>query len=203
MGDFLAGAGTDFGLGLNYGNFSSGFSGGNPFTSSPTVAELAQATAPWSAIGAGNSSWSSAYNAAQGRRQQSAGGGGGGGGKSGGGGATGAPVIPGGSGLFGGQGGGASQRFTPFSDSAGPMTSLTGVWTQEEKPFSLGPTASWKPEKEFSEWLGDFAMAVAPAAIGAMCDIRLKTDIAPLENTEVNDALADIAFFVKEIRECA
>ena len=35
------------------------------------------------------------------------------------------------------------------------------------------------------------------------CDIRLKTDIAPLESTEVNDALADVAFFVKEIRECA
>lgn len=149
--------------------------------------------------GPSTGSWSSAYNASQARRQQSAAGGG----KGGGGGATGAPVIPGGSGLFGGQGGGASQRFTPFSDTAGPMTSTSGIWTPEEKPFSLGPTPSWKPEKTFGEWLGDFAMAVAPAAIGAMCDIRLKTDIAPLENTEVNDALADIAFFVKEIRECA
>ena len=195
MGDF--GTAPDLGLGINYGNFTSSFSGGNPFTTPPTAADRRLIDASW---GGGGSSWSSAYNAAQGRRQQSAGGGGG---KGGSGGATGAPVIPGGSGLFGGQGGGASQRFTPFSDTAGPMTSTSGIWTPEEKPFSLGPTPSWKPEKTFGEWLGDFAMAVAPAAIGAMCDIRLKTDIAPLENTEVNDALADIAFFVKEIRECA
>ncbi len=202
----------DFGTAVNIGTASGGFgssppggfggfSGGNPFAISPTAADLAQASAPWAAIGAGNSSWSSAYNAAQGRRQQSAGGGGGG--KSGGGGATGAPVIPGGSGLFGGKGGGASQRFTPFSDTAGPMTSTSGLYTPEEKPFSLGPTPSWKASVSFGEWFGDFVKAVAPAAIGAMCDIRLKTDIAPLENTEVNDALADIAFFVKEIRECA
>ena len=201
MGDFLAGAGTDFGLGLNYGNFSSRFSGGSPWlASSPTAADLAQASAPWSAIGAGNSSWSSAYNAAQGRRQQS---GGGGGSSGGGGGSGGTDIVPGGSGLFGGKGGGASQRFTPFSDTAGPMTSTSGLYTPEEKPFSLGPTPSWKASVSFGEWFGDFVKAVAPAAIGAMCDIRLKTDIAPLENTEVNDALADIAFFVKEIRECA
>jgi hypothetical protein len=43
------------------------------------------------------------------------------------------------------------------------------------------------------------------AGIGALfgCDERIIVDIAPLESTEVNDALADVAFFVKEIRECA
>jgi len=35
------------------------------------------------------------------------------------------------------------------------------------------------------------------------CDERLKVDIAPLESTEVNDVLAEVAFFVKDLRECA
>ena len=32
------------------------------------------------------------------------------------------------------------------------------------------------------------------------CDIRLKTDIAPLMSTEINDDLAELAFFVRELR---
>ena len=36
-----------------------------------------------------------------------------------------------------------------------------------------------------------------------LCDIRTKTDISPLETTEVNDDLAQVAFFVKELRECS
>jgi len=32
------------------------------------------------------------------------------------------------------------------------------------------------------------------------CDIRVKTDIAPLERTEVNNDLSELAFFVKELR---
>ena len=39
--------------------------------------------------------------------------------------------------------------------------------------------------------------------LGLLCDIRTKTDIAPLETTEVNDDLAQVAFFVKELRECS
>ena len=35
------------------------------------------------------------------------------------------------------------------------------------------------------------------------CDERLKVDIAPLETTEVNDELAQMAFFVKGLRECS
>ena len=35
------------------------------------------------------------------------------------------------------------------------------------------------------------------------CDMRLKTDVSPLETTEVNDDLAQVAFFVKELRECS
>ena len=35
------------------------------------------------------------------------------------------------------------------------------------------------------------------------CDIRLKHDIAPLEISDVNDELSEVAFLVKELRECA
>ena len=38
---------------------------------------------------------------------------------------------------------------------------------------------------------------------GLFCDVRLKTDIAPLERSDVHDELAEMAFLVKEIRECA
>ena len=41
------------------------------------------------------------------------------------------------------------------------------------------------------------------ALIGALCDMRFKTDVSPLETTEVNNDLAEIAFFVKGLRECA
>ena len=33
-----------------------------------------------------------------------------------------------------------------------------------------------------------------------MCDIRVKTDIAPLMSTEIKDDLAELAFFVRELR---
>ena len=52
--------------------------------------------------------------------------------------------------------------------------------------------------------LGTALGAGVSAGVGAMfCDERLKVDIAPLESTEVNDSLAEIAFFVKGLRECA
>tara|TARA_R100001082_G_scaffold96654_2_gene64292 strand:+ start:224 stop:883 length:660 start_codon:yes stop_codon:yes gene_type:complete len=38
---------------------------------------------------------------------------------------------------------------------------------------------------------------------GLFCDERVKVDIAPLETTEINDDLAQAAFFVKELRECS
>jgi len=52
----------------------------------------------------------------------------------------------------------------------------------------------------FGEQLATTAIG---AGISALCDIRTKVDIAPLESTEVNDSLAEIAFFVKGLRECA
>ena len=45
--------------------------------------------------------------------------------------------------------------------------------------------------------------AIAGPVLGLFCDERLKTDIAPLERSDVHDELAEMAFLVKEIRECA
>ena len=45
--------------------------------------------------------------------------------------------------------------------------------------------------------------AAFPVTFAGLCDIRTKTDISPLETTEVNDELAQVAFFVKELRECS
>ena len=48
------------------------------------------------------------------------------------------------------------------------------------------------------------AIGAGLGAIGGLfCDVRLKTDIAPLERSDVHDELAEMAFLVKEIRECA
>ena len=44
---------------------------------------------------------------------------------------------------------------------------------------------------------------IAAVALPFICDERLKTDIAPLERSDVHDELAEMAFLVKEIRECA
>ena len=51
-----------------------------------------------------------------------------------------------------------------------------------------------------------FATGGIPGAIiggigGLFCDERVKVDIAPLETTEVNDDLAQVAFFIKGLRE--
>mgnify|MGYP003137330287 CR=1 FL=1 len=43
--------------------------------------------------------------------------------------------------------------------------------------------------------------AAFPVTFAALCDIRTKTDISPLETTEVNDDLAQVAFFIKGLRE--
>ena len=39
--------------------------------------------------------------------------------------------------------------------------------------------------------------------IAGICDIRVKTDISPLETTDITDDLAEVAFFVKGLRECS
>ena len=53
-----------------------------------------------------------------------------------------------------------------------------------------------------SKGLGLWGAAKAAFPL-TLCDVRTKTDISPLETTEVNDDLAQAAFFVKELRECS
>ena len=64
--------------------------------------------------------------------------------------------------------------------------------------------------KDVTRFAGDVGNTIASGiggvvrGIGSLfCDERLKVDIAPLERTEVNDELAQMAFFVKGIRECS
>ena len=64
--------------------------------------------------------------------------------------------------------------------------------------------------KDVTGFLGDAGNKLAGWAGDAVdwvgnlfCDERLKIDIAPLESTEVNDELAQMAFFVKGLRECS
>jgi len=68
---------------------------------------------------------------------------------------------------------------------------------------TIMPTAASGPG--FGEQLAQTAAgaAVSAGVTAAFCDERLKVDMAPLESTEVNDSLAEIAFFVKGLRECA
>jgi len=64
--------------------------------------------------------------------------------------------------------------------------------------------------KDVTKFAGDAFGGIAKGVGGIVkgigsffCDERLKLDIAPLESTEVNDELAQMAFFVKGIRECS
>jgi hypothetical protein len=69
---------------------------------------------------------------------------------------------------------------------------------------TIMPTAPSQPGLG-EKLLTTAAGAAVNAGVGAMfaCDERVKVDMAPLESTEVNDSLAEIAFFVKGLRECA
>ena len=48
--------------------------------------------------------------------------------------------------------------------------------------------------------IGNVVKTVAPLAISALCDERVKHDVEPLQYSEVNDNLAQMAFAVQEIR---
>ena len=43
-------------------------------------------------------------------------------------------------------------------------------------------------------------LSLGGSIIGALCDERAKVDMAPLQTSEVNDDLAQMAFAVREIR---
>jgi hypothetical protein len=70
-----------------------------------------------------------------------------------------------------------------------------------------GATEAFKDVTRFAGGIGNTiskGIGGVVKGIGSFfCDERLKVDIAPLESTEVNDELAQMAFFVKGIRECS
>ena len=69
---------------------------------------------------------------------------------------------------------------------------------------TIMPSAPSQPglgEQLLGTAVGAGVSAAVPLMFG--CDERIKVDMAPLESTEVNDSLAEIAFFVKGLRECA
>ena len=59
-------------------------------------------------------------------------------------------------------------------------------------------------QKGFLQGLAETAVSAGvTAGIGALCDVRVKEDISPLQTTEINDQLAEFAFFVKDLNECS
>ena len=108
----------------------------------------------------------------------------------------------------GGMGGGSSSgdgdtTFGPTTMGGGSISPIGSagkhfLYQYTHPQATIMPSAPSQPG-----FLENVATAAIPAAIGAFCDERLKVDMAPLESTEVNDSLAEIAFFVKGLRECA
>jgi hypothetical protein len=95
-------------------------------------------------------------------------------------------------------GGGGGHQVTPLG--AKSRTKLIGYHHKDPIVVPGGPGTPGRPG------IGERALdAGISAGMGLLfgCDERIKVDIAPLESTEVNDALAEVAFFVKGLRECA
>ena len=95
--------------------------------------------------------------------------------------------------------------FEPFGNFAidyGPPP------TGPNMPYEVSPATPPQPgllgtvgRSALSAGVGFLGTKVLPALFA--CDIRLKHDIAPLEISDVNDELSEVAFLVKELRECA
>ena len=121
----------------------------------------------------------------------------------------------------GGSSGGGGSSPGSFSYDRGTIsnsptftTSTFGddTWVSQPSPvIVLGPDNPEQPVYSSSgsgssggnktlQTLGTIASIAAPFI---KCDIRVKTDISPLETTDITDDLAEVAFFVKELRECS
>ena len=76
-----------------------------------------------------------------------------------------------------------------------------------------GATEAFKDVTRFAGGIGNTVAKGVGSVVGGVgdfvkdifdwCDERVKVDIAPLERTEVNNELAQMAFFVKGLRECS
>ena len=89
-------------------------------------------------------------------------------------------------------GGGGSVKLSPQSTFLAAPTRMAGG----------GGSAGGGGPSGFDKMLNR-GVQLASIYAAFACDMRLKTDVSPLETTEVNDKLADMAFFVKELRECS
>ena len=106
-----------------------------------------------------------------------------------------------------------ARSYTPPSSTATAVTGTsgsTGTLGDDVAIFNPPPFVALKdnpePAQSGSSGGSSNKFGIKDAigiGLGLLCDIRTKTDIAPLETTEVNDDLAQVAFFVKELRECS
>ena len=94
------------------------------------------------------------------------------------------------------------------AETEGTMTQTTVLTTSSMTTTS--PVRKKKAQKKkegsgFSKALGTIgSIAGTVGSIASLfCDERVKTDIAPLQVSEVDDALSQMAFAVKAIREHA
>ena len=79
-----------------------------------------------------------------------------------------------------------------------PMIVL-GPDNPEPPVYSSSGSGSSSGGNKTLQTLGTIASIAAPF----ICDIIVKTDISPLETTDITDDLAEVAFFVKGLRECS
>ena len=111
--------------------------------------------------------------------------------------------------MGGGGSGDGKNYFGPSSLGGGSLSPIGSggkhfLYQYTHPQATIMPTAPSQPGLG-EQLLGTAAGAAVSAGVGALfpCDERIKVDMAPLESTEVNDSLAEIAFFVKGLRECA
>ena len=107
-------------------------------------------------------------------------------------------IYGGSGGIYGG--GGAGSMVLPAIQAGQSLAGMQGM-----------PSMGFKDVTRFAGDVGNTIASGVGSAVkgvgnfigGLFCDERLKVDIAPLESTEVNDELAQMAFFVKGLRECS
>ena len=101
--------------------------------------------------------------------------------------------------------GGGLSMFTPSNAARNEairlqnQQNLMAQQRREEQKSNVGRMAGTAIGSIF----GPVGGAVGGLLGGLFCDIRLKEDIAPLCNSEVNDVLSECAFFVKDLNECS
>jgi len=101
--------------------------------------------------------------------------------------------------------GGGLSMFTPSNAARNEairlqnQQNLMAQQRREEQKSNVGRMAGTAIGSIF----GPIGGAVGGVLGGLFCDIRLKEDIAPLCESEVNDVLSECAFFVKDLNECS